>query len=253
MRVFSVTGPTRSGKTTTIEGIIAELRRRRYSVGSVKEIHYEDFSIDTPGTNTDRHYRAGSQQVCALGLGETDMLYKRRLNIREVLEHFHHDFVVCEGVEDPTIPRILTAERVADLKDRFSGNVFAVSGKIAVELEEFRGLSAIDATRDVAKLVNLIEAKTFPLLPGVDPACCGACGYSCEQLTAMILKGEATPADCPVLNGPRVRLTVAGNEIPMVPFVQTLLENAVIGVAGELEGYRRNARVEVQIDPKGRD
>ena len=34
---LSVIGTTKTGKTTTIENIIMELRRRRYTVGSVKE------------------------------------------------------------------------------------------------------------------------------------------------------------------------------------------------------------------------
>ena len=59
MKVFSVFGITKSGKTTTIENIIAELRKRRYSVGSVKEIHFEIFAIDTEGTNADRHKKDG--------------------------------------------------------------------------------------------------------------------------------------------------------------------------------------------------
>ena len=48
MKLFSVIGITKSGKTTTIENIIRELRKRRYTVGSVKEIHFEAFAIDTP-------------------------------------------------------------------------------------------------------------------------------------------------------------------------------------------------------------
>ena len=46
MKVFSVVGVTKSGKTTTIEQIIKEFIRRGYSVGSVKEIHFEQFAID---------------------------------------------------------------------------------------------------------------------------------------------------------------------------------------------------------------
>ena len=42
MKVFSVIGISKSGKTTTIENIIKELRKRNYSVGSVKEIHFEN-------------------------------------------------------------------------------------------------------------------------------------------------------------------------------------------------------------------
>lgn len=71
MKVFSVYGITKSGKTTTIENIIRELKRRGYTVGSVKEIHYEKFAIDTEGTNTDRHRRAGAEPVTARGHFET--------------------------------------------------------------------------------------------------------------------------------------------------------------------------------------
>ncbi len=39
MKVFSVFGITQSGKTTTIEKIITELRKRRFTVGSVKKIY----------------------------------------------------------------------------------------------------------------------------------------------------------------------------------------------------------------------
>lgn len=67
MRIFSVSGISKSGKTTTIEEIIKELRRRRYTVGSIKDIHFEAFAIDGPSTNTARHRRAGSELVTAWG------------------------------------------------------------------------------------------------------------------------------------------------------------------------------------------
>lgn len=57
MKVLSVIGTSKTGKTTIIENIIRELRRRRYTVGSVKDIHFEKFAMDTEGTNTDRHKR----------------------------------------------------------------------------------------------------------------------------------------------------------------------------------------------------
>ena len=33
----------------------------------------------------------------------------------------------------------------------------------------------------------------------------------------------------------------------MVPFVQKILRNAVLGVVGELEGYREGAEVEIRL------
>ena len=46
MKVFSVVGYSKSGKTTTIEQIIKELKKRNYSVGSVKDIHFEGFHLE---------------------------------------------------------------------------------------------------------------------------------------------------------------------------------------------------------------
>ncbi len=249
MRVFAVVGVTRSGKTKTIEHIIRELRRRKYTVGSVKDIHFEQFAMDTPGTNTDRHHRAGSQLVTARGLEETDVLYKERLQIRDVLRHYHHDFVVLEGVEDPTIPRILTIGERGELPQEPDGAVFALSGRLAAELDEYGGLPALSAPDSAEELVDLIEAKTFPILPDIPVDCCGACGYDCATLTAMILRGEADRSLCPVVSSPGVRLVIGDEDIPMAPFVQAILRNAVEGVARELDGYRPHSKISVQLDP----
>ncbi|HOO12852.1 MAG TPA: molybdopterin-guanine dinucleotide biosynthesis protein B, partial [Bacillota bacterium] len=134
MRVFSVFGITQSGKTTTIENIIRELRKRRYSVGSVKEIHFEKFAIDKEGTNTYRHRMAGSELVTARGYKETDILFQRMLSMDEILRFYHHDFVVLEGVTDCNVPKIVTARNTAEVDERLDDTVFAISGRIANDL-----------------------------------------------------------------------------------------------------------------------
>lgn len=131
MKVFSVVGITQSGKTTTIENIIKELKKRGYSVGSVKEIHFEAFAIDTEGTNTYRHREAGSELVTAMGNNETDVLYQEKLPIRELLKLYDHDYVVLEGVEDQNIPKIISAHDAEGIHDKLDDLVFAVSGRIA--------------------------------------------------------------------------------------------------------------------------
>jgi len=47
MKVFSIIGISKSGKTTVAERMIEKLSNRRYTVGSVKEIHYEKFTMET--------------------------------------------------------------------------------------------------------------------------------------------------------------------------------------------------------------
>ena len=246
MRVFSVFGITQSGKTTTIENIIRELRKRRYSVGSVKEIHFEKFAIDKEGTNTHRHRMAGSELVTARGYKETDILFQRMLSMDEILKFYHHDFVVLEGVTDCNVPKIVTAHNTAEVDERLDDTVFAISGRIANDLKEYRGIPVINPIEDTERLVDLVEQKVYERLPDFPPECCRACGYSCRGLGIRILKGEARREDC-VLSKSNIKLLIDDREIDMVPFVQKILFNAVEGVVKELEGYKKGAKVEIRI------
>jgi molybdopterin-guanine dinucleotide biosynthesis protein B len=162
MRVFSVCGISKSGKTTTIELLIRELIRRGYTVGSVKDIHFEEFAIDTPGTNTHRHKQAGANPVTARGLYETDIMFDRSLSISEILRFYNQDYVILEGVREAGIPTVLTACSVSELDNQHTPFVFAVSGRVASQIDNYNGLPAIDATTDITALADLIEhnAKT---------------------------------------------------------------------------------------------
>lgn len=49
------------------------------------------------------------------------------------------------------------------------------------------------------------------------------------------------------LSSPAVILKINGNDIPMVPFVQSILKNTVEAIVGELDGYVDNGEIEVCI------
>ncbi len=246
MKVFNVMGYTKTGKTTTIEKIIKELRNRGYTVGSIKDIHFEEFAIDTPGTNTDRHRKAGSQLVTARGLYETDILFPRQLNLYEIAKFYNHDFLVIEGYSNSNTPKILTAATIEDIENKIDETVFLISGRIADEINTYKGKPAISALKDINALVDLIVEKTFELLPDFDKDCCGKCGYSCRELCVKIIKGEMKRSDC-ILDRQKVTLTINGNDVKMVPFVQNILANAVLGVAKELKGFQEKSDIEVKI------
>jgi len=249
LKVLSVIGITKAGKTTVVEAIISGLRKRNYTVGSVKEIHFEKFAIDTPGTNTDRHKKAGADIVTARGYKETDILFPRMLGLDEILRFYDHDYVVLEGVADTCAPKIVCAHNTEEVDERLDGTVFAISGRLAASLQEYRGLPVINALTEPEKLVDLVVEKVFERLPDFPAECCSACGCSCSELAAKILRQEAFREDC-VLSGSRIVLQVDGREIPMVPFVQNILFNAVTGVVKELEGYRQNGEITIRIKGK---
>jgi molybdopterin-guanine dinucleotide biosynthesis protein B len=62
MKVFGIAGYSGAGKTTLIEKLLAELRRRSLSVSVIKQSHH-DVTLDPPGKDSWRHRQAGSHEV----------------------------------------------------------------------------------------------------------------------------------------------------------------------------------------------
>lgn len=213
MKVFSVLGTSGSGKTTTIEAIISELRRRGFRVGSVKDIHFDAFAIDTPGTNTHRHRQAGAELVTARGYHETDLLFPAQLPMRDILKHYRdYDWVALEGVDDLPVPNVIcTAAKYNDF-------TICAAGKYT------GGLLTFDARTHAAALCDFLQANVLDYLECYDP-------------------DEPQPPFT-------ITLSLNGEPIRMVPFVQNVLRNAVLGVAKELEGYQEGATIDVHIEEK---
>ena len=244
MKVFTVTGLSGSGKTTVIENIIRELVRRGYTVGTVKEIHNEAFRMDTEGKNTYRHRMAGADTVTARAYHETDILMKGHADIYELLKLYKEDYVILEGVSDANVMEIAVSKE--DGSPAISGRTFCVSGRYANRHTEYMGLPVINAVTDTARLVDLLEKLTLPLVPDVDVECCGECGTDCKSLLAEYVKEGKGIERCKVLRN-NIKLTVNGKPVQMVPFVQNILKNAVLAVVSELKGYEKNAKIKVEL------
>jgi molybdopterin-guanine dinucleotide biosynthesis protein B len=245
MRVFSVTGLTSSGKTTTIENIIKELKKRGYTVGTVKEIHYDAFQIDTEGKNTYRHRQAGANTVVARSNKETDVMYVGKKDIYDILSHFEEDFVILEGVRDAIVPEICVSKE--DIMPDISPLSFVISGRYANNHNtKFDSLPILNSLKNIGELCDLIEDKVPDLMPNVEEECCGKCGTCCKDFLSKYLKNEITMDKC-VLQNKIVNLQINDKEIVIVPFVQSLIKNIVIGVTSELKGYKKDANIKIEI------
>lgn len=251
MKVFSVFGYSGSGKTTIVESLVKALKNRNYSIGSIKEIHYEAFKMDAEGTNTDRHRKQGADPVTARGNKETDIMYGNKLTLPEILKHYNQDYVICEGLTDYNLPRILAAKSKQELEERWDTGIFAVSGKVAKVLgHEYKGVPVINVLERPEQLADLVIEKVFDLLPDVDENCCNACGYGCRGLTDMIIKDKAQRNDC-IQKSNTVKLFIDGNAIDMVPFVEKMIRNITLGAVSELKGYKKNSEIILKIDNRG--
>lgn len=66
--VIGLAGYSNTGKTTFLEKLITELKRRGYRIGVVKHTHHQ-VEFDQPGTDTWRHARAGAEIVALAAPG----------------------------------------------------------------------------------------------------------------------------------------------------------------------------------------
>ncbi len=247
MRILTVVGISRSGKTTVVEGLIKELSSRGYSVGTVKSISCgsrcklfqngichcsrgasgdHKFTIDTKGTNSHRHRLAGSQQVTTWAENETAVMFSKELTYRELVSLYDYDYLILEGDYYSSVPRIVTAKEESDALSRINDLTFVVSGQIANTQSSIDNLPIVNAIENIKVLADMVEKYVFPQLPFADDLGCDLCGMSCRELSSKILKGEASIDQC-LRKKPTLNLTLDGKLIDLDIAEAQLLEKAV--------------------------
>ena len=105
---IAVTGFQNSGKTTAVEGIVQELSRRGYRLGTFKHCHH-GYELDRPGKDSWRHHRAGAARTVLMGPGGFAMLGGAPEEDPERLAAWLFpdvDLILAEGFHWLPLPRI---------------------------------------------------------------------------------------------------------------------------------------------------
>jgi molybdopterin-guanine dinucleotide biosynthesis protein B len=116
MDVIAVIGSGQnSGKTTTVEALLKEFKKRGLKVGTIKQIHEQDFSIDKRGKDSWRHAVAGADIVVAASPNEVAAIKKitgknRYQEALRLLEGQELDLLVVEGHPGMSVPMIYAAK-----------------------------------------------------------------------------------------------------------------------------------------------
>jgi molybdopterin-guanine dinucleotide biosynthesis protein B len=155
--VVSMVGKSGVGKTTILEPIIRELKRRGYRVATVKHDTH-DFDIDKPGKDSWRLAQAGSDVVAISGPRKMALI--RRLDTEMPLDDVlglmqDVDIIITEGYKrgDKRKIEVTRAERSRELLCR-PEELIAIMTDYPVDMPvpQF-------ALEDAAGLVDLLEKE----------------------------------------------------------------------------------------------
>ncbi len=166
MKIITIVGIRKSGKTSTVTALIEAIRRRGKKVGTCKTVFCPTFSMDKSTSNTARHRRAGSELVCARAKFETTFLYPEALPLSKVLEAYKDcDYVLLEGDYFAPVPRIVCAHLEEDAILRMNSRTLAFSGRISEKPEIELPLPRFNALENVDALLDYIDAKIPDIMP----------------------------------------------------------------------------------------
>ncbi len=108
--MVSFVGPSGTGKTTLLEGVIAELTGRGHRIGAVKHDAHR-IELDTEGKDSWRMRRAGADQTLLVGRDQLAWFgpAESRPDLHRLVAAFATgtDLVVVEGFRSAGLPTVL--------------------------------------------------------------------------------------------------------------------------------------------------
>ncbi len=159
-QIISIVGKSQSGKTTLLEGLIAELKRRGYKVAVIKHSG-EDAELDTVNKDTWRLSQAGSE-ISAISS-------EHKLAVFKQLEHdfspqelsyfvsWDYDLILTEGFKQRNYPKIEVHR-----KEQGGDLVSAPEQLLAVVTDEPLEIEVPQFSKDeVLKIADLIESRVI--------------------------------------------------------------------------------------------
>jgi len=111
--VISIVGKSNSGKTTLLEKLIPELKRRGYRVATVKHDTH-GFEVDRPGKDTWRLAQAGAEAVVISSSDKLALIKRvaREQSLAEIAALVGEaDIVLTEGYKRGPAPKIEVSRR----------------------------------------------------------------------------------------------------------------------------------------------
>jgi molybdopterin-guanine dinucleotide biosynthesis protein B len=212
--IISVVGKSEGGKTTLLERLIAELKRRGRKVAIIKHTHH-DFEIDEVGKDSWRFSQAGGDVVTVSSPCRFAIFKKTEQDLDpQELARFivgDYDLILTEGFmrSDTLKIEVHRKEVSAELQCSPQQLLAVVTDEpLAVDVPQF-------SKDDVEKIVDLIENKVLAQREGED-----------------------------------VELFINDTYVPIKPFVSEFMSRTLIGMVSALKGIKEVKNLSISLRKK---
>jgi len=252
MKVVMIVGFSKTGKTTSAEAVVKQLIKKGYTVGAAKDIHRENFTLETEGADTDRYKKAGADPVTARGTIETGVMFSGQMDPEKMLDMYNQDWVILEGDCGANCPVIVCGKTSEDVERKMNDRVIAVSGIIANNIQQYeaddgRILPVFNAVENADALADLLIDVVPERMSNFGTDKCHACGQKgCKGLLADIIAGKRDRHEC-INEKEDVSLYFDGREVAMVGFVKDVIRGSVEGMVSQLKGYSKESEITIKI------
>jgi molybdopterin-guanine dinucleotide biosynthesis protein B len=164
-KILVIVGRKKSGKTTLVEKLLAELKAKGYRLGSLKHTGHSH-QFDREGTDSFRHARAGAEST--LIVSPDNVVFFSASSENRDLDHLmsllfsHCDLIIGEGFKRSKLPKI----EVLDTRKHDSPICGPDDNLLAVVSEKDPGLGVPHFSGDqIHEIVEFVEAR-FLAEPG---------------------------------------------------------------------------------------
>jgi len=157
--IISIVGKSDAGKTTLIEKLVPELKRRGYRVATIKHDAHQ-FEIDHPGKDSYRHFHAGADWTLVGSPAKLAVVRRldRELTLDELAATINGvDVILTEGYKREARLRIEVSRHAHTtelISDRSELLALVADYPIEWAVPQFE-------LNDVASLVDFIEANVL--------------------------------------------------------------------------------------------
>jgi len=215
--VVCIVGKSGVGKTTVMEKLIVELKKRGYRVATLKH-NVHGFDIDLEGKDTWRYAKAGSDTVAISSSHKIAIIRKvgHDHTLAELNRFIGTDFdiILAEGFKQDKAPKIevhrqeLGAELLCNKEELLA---IATDERLEIDVPQY-------TLEDARGIADLIEKRVFD--------------REQEDIVALYVNEEP---------------------IPLNPFVKSVISKTVLGMVSALKKVAQATSVDLSIRRKSRE